>query len=198
MGEQEEKPKFKIGDAVVHPIRGAGRITGFKEVETEGTLRRYYTIRLLKQTTTNLMIPINEVDEIGLRAAVSTAEMDEVWTILASPPEELPNNYRARHKVIRSQSHTGNIQEIAKIIRDAGWRKQGENGLTQKGNELYKQGLRLLAAEIAAARDIPLIQAQKEIKAHLRASFERINQPNQVDNLEVAEQEQPLCNQATQ
>ncbi len=178
MNEQEPKTKFKVGDAVVHPLRGAGRITGFTELETQGTLRKYYKIKLLKQTTTNLMIPIDEVDEVGIRAAASDAEIDVVWAILASQPEELPDNYRTRHKVIRSQSHTGDIQEIAKVIRDAGWRKQGEDGLTQKGKELYKQGLRLLAAEIAAAREIPLTQAQKEIKAHLKESFDKINRQN--------------------
>ncbi|MEA3309035.1 MAG: CarD family transcriptional regulator [Chloroflexota bacterium] len=178
----EQKTKFKIGDAVVHPLRGAGRITGFTELETAGTLRKYYKIRLLKQTTTNLMIPVDEVDEVGIRAAASTEELDTVWAILASEPEELPDNYRTRHKVMRSQSHTGDIQEIAKIIRDAGWRKQSEDGLTQKGKELYKQGLRLLAAEIAAARDIPLAQAKKEIKTHLKESFEKINQPDQLSS----------------
>ena len=37
---------FEIGDAVVHPTRGAGVVTGFKELQRRGTSERYYKIKL--------------------------------------------------------------------------------------------------------------------------------------------------------
>ncbi len=169
------KPKFSIGDAVVHPIRGAGRITAFKEFETQGTLKQYYEIKLLKQTNTSLMIPVGEAEEIGMRRAVTGAELERVWQVLGGEPEELPSNYRTRHKVINDRLQTGDVMQIAEAVRDAGWRRQTEDGLTQKGKELYKKGVRLLAAEIAVSQDTTLTKAKRQIKARLNNSFREIN-----------------------
>ena len=173
------KPRFSIGDAVVHPIRGAGRVTGFKEFETQGSLKQYYEIKLLKQTNTSLMIPVGESDEIGMRRAVTDSEMETVWRVLEGEPEELPSNYRTRHKVINDRLQTGDVMQIAEAVRDAGWRRQTDDGLTQKGKELYKKGIRLLAAEIAVSQDTTLAKAKRQIKARLKNSFKVINKSRQ-------------------
>lgn len=175
-------PKFNIGDAVVHPIRGAGRITGFKAFETQGTLKQYYEINLLKQTNTSLMIPVGEADEIGMRRAVTGSEMETVWQVLEGEPEELPSNYRTRHKVINDRLQTGDVMQIAEAVRDAGWRRQTEDGLTQKGKELYKKGIRLLAAEIAVSQDTTLAKAKRQIKARLKGSFREINKTRETQS----------------
>lgn len=170
------EPKFSIGDAVVHPIRGAGRITGFKEFETQGTLKQYYEIKLLKQTNTSLMIPIGEADEVGMRRAMTEEELDRMWQLLGETPEELPSNYRTRHKVINDKLQTGDVFRIAEAVRDAGWRRQTEDGLTQKGKELYKKGIRLLAAEIAVAKGTTLAKAKRELKSRLKSAFKAVKQ----------------------
>jgi CarD family transcriptional regulator len=172
--DETKDTEFHVGDAVVHPIRGAGKVTGFTELETQGELRKYYKIKLIKQTSTSLMIPIDEVDEVGMRPAISPENLDKVWSILQDTPEELPSNYRTRHKVINDSLQTGDIFEIAVAVRDTAWRREGEDGLTQKGKELYKRGIRLLAGEIAASKGIPLSQAQRDLKKRLREAFKAI------------------------
>ncbi|MGC9399070.1 MAG: CarD family transcriptional regulator [Anaerolineae bacterium] len=169
------EPRFKVGDAVVHPIRGAGRVVGFKEFETQGTPKQYYEIKLLKQTDTSLMIPVGEAEEVGMRRALSPADLDRVWAVLQETPQELPSNYRSRHKIINDKLQTGDVFQIAEAVRDAGWRHRTEDGLTQKGRDLYKRGLRLLAAEIAVSKGISLSKAQRELKARLQECFKEIS-----------------------
>ena len=168
------EPRFNIGDAVVHPIRGAGRIVGFKEFETQGTLKQYYEIKLLKQTNTSLMIPVGEAEDVGMRRALSESELNQVWEVLRETPQELPSNYRSRHKVINDRLQTGDVFQIAEAVRDAGWRRQTEDGLTQKGKELYKKGIRLLAAEIAVSRGTTLAKAKRELKTKLKRFFSEV------------------------
>jgi CarD family transcriptional regulator len=171
---EDIEPQFSIGDAVVHPIRGAGRIVGFKSFETQGKLKRYYEIKLLKQTDTSLMIPVGEAEEVGMRRALSAAELNQVWAVLQATPEELPSNYRSRHKVINDRLQTGDVFQIAEAVRDAGWRRQTDDGLTQKGKELYKKGIRLLSAEIAVSKGITLSRAKRELKANLKEFFKAV------------------------
>ena len=73
---------FKTGDAVFHPVRGAGVVTDIKDRKRDGEKRRYYTIELLGHPGTRVMIPASTAKEVGLRHAMSQAKLKKVWLVL--------------------------------------------------------------------------------------------------------------------
>ncbi len=163
--------RFQIGDVVVHPLHGAGIITGFKKLQPQGNIRRYYEIKLLRRNETNLMIPVQECEDIGMRPAISTNRLGEVWDTFRQSPNSLPDNHRSRYKLLKDKMQTGDIYQIAEAVRDIAWRRQQRDGLTQKSKEIFKQALRLLAGEIAAAKQIELETAQEQVQERLRAAI---------------------------
>jgi CarD family transcriptional regulator len=176
MAEKENLVIFKTGDAVVHPLRGAGVITGFKEFSNNGRETRYYKIKLFDAAQTRLMIPIEQAEERGLRLATPRSDLGEVWDVLEEDPNTLAKNHRTRYKKIEDKLQTGDILQVAEAVRDISWRRRKEDNLTVKGRRLYKRAMRLLAGEVAASQGIDLETAQNKIRTHLRDSFEDVEE----------------------
>ena len=159
---------FKTGDAVFHPVRGAGVVTGIKERKWNGGKRRYYTIELLSHRGTRVMVPASNAKEIGLRHAMSLTKLKKVWRVLRGDPQKLPKDHKDRYAVIEEKLHTGDSFEVAEAVRDMAWRRKQEGRLTTKGKRLYDEALMLLVGEIAAAQEIELEEAEGQVHARLQ------------------------------
>jgi len=158
---------FKTGDAVIHPVRGAGVIERIVEREWRGGRRRYYTISLLSNPSTQVMIPLGRADEVGLRSAVSEAQLKRMWRVLQETPDSLPADYRKRFKDVASRLDSGDIMNVASTVRDMAWRQRVEGKLTIQGGRLYEQALSMLAGEVAAVKGIPFAKAESTVKGYL-------------------------------
>jgi RNA polymerase-interacting CarD/CdnL/TRCF family regulator len=145
---------FKTGDAVFHPIRGAGVITAIKDRKWDGEKRRYYTIDLVSHPSTKLMIPTNAAKGIGLRRAISQTKLRKVWRVLRGDPQKLPKDHKERYAVIEEKLHSGDALEVARAVRDMAWRRKREGKLTTKGKRIYDEAVMLLSGEIAAVQEI--------------------------------------------
>ena len=165
---------FAVGDAVVHPAHGAGVITGLATLQRQGRVLRYYEIELLGKANTNLMVPVENAERIGLRAAISSSELNRVWQVLRAEPVDLPNDYKKRHKIVTDQLQSCNILDVAAAVRDMAWRQQQDDGLTKKGQEIYAKGIEMLAGEIAASRGISLGAAEVQVQERLVQALQRV------------------------
>jgi CarD family transcriptional regulator len=159
---------FKAGDAIVHPVRGAGVVVRIEERQWRGTNAKYYRIKLLGQPTSSLMVPINAAETIGLRRAVRRSELNQVWHVLRATPQMLPDDHKERYQVLEDRLHTGDILQVAKVVRDMTWRRRHKVGLTTRGKRIYEEGMMLLAGEIAATQDVDLVDAEAQVRAKLK------------------------------
>ena len=161
---------FQIGDKVFHPVHGAGTILEVKERRSLGNARRYYSISLLSQPKTVLMVPVKAAQEIGLRSPLGQSELALVWGVLKDDPETLPTDHEQRYEVLKDRLRDGNALHIAAALRDMAWREETERRLTKQGKELYEESLTLLAGEVAIAQDGDLAAAEAQIVKTLRES----------------------------
>jgi CarD family transcriptional regulator len=161
---------FKVGDAVVHPVRGAGVVTDTEELRLNGGSKQYYKIELLGQTRTSLMIPVKDAKTKGLRRAIGRPRLKRVWQVLRGDPKVLPDDHDGRYELLRHKLHSGDLFQIAEAVRDIAWR-QREGRLTTRGQRIYKEGMTLLAGEIAIAQGIELTDAEAEVRTELRESL---------------------------
>ena len=158
---------FEVGDAVVHPIRGAGVVTDIEELRRDGHNKAYYRIRLLSQVRTNLMIPVKDAAARGLRRAIRRSKLNRVWHVLRASPDKLPADYEKRHELLERRLCSGDLFQIAEAVRDLAWRQHKENGLTVTGRRLYRRGIKLLAGEVAAAQGTDLTDGEAQVRNQL-------------------------------
>lgn len=158
---------FQVGDAVVHAARGAGVVEDIVEREWHGGSKRYYIISLLSDPGTRLMIPAVVAEEIGLRHAVSKTRLVSVWRVFEEVPEELPVDHKKRYKVIEDRISSGEIVDVAGIVRDLAWRKQVKGNLTITGSRIFEHVIVMLASEVAAVKGISFDEAESAVRGRL-------------------------------
>lgn len=163
--------KFKIGDAVVHPTRGAGVVDGIEERKWHGSDEPYYNIQLLYPPASRLMIPASAVGEVGLRRAASKTKLKKMWRVVRADPGELPSDHKERYAELEDRLYAGDVLQVAEAVRDMAWRQQREGRLTTTGRKMYEEGMTFLAGEIAAVQGVDLTDAEVEIQAVLRESL---------------------------
>lgn len=109
---------FEIGDKVVYPIHGAGIIVDVEKKEVLGEIREYY---ILKMPINNMkvMIPVGNMEEVGVREIMNREEMDEVMDVLRNdPPSKMPKNWNRRYRFNMERIKSGDLKEIARVIKN--------------------------------------------------------------------------------
>jgi CarD family transcriptional regulator len=164
---------FQVGDTVVHPNYGAGVITEIEERRSLGPRKRYYSIELLGDEQTTVMVPLDREESVGLREPISKARLSRLWRILRGEPEDLPDEHKERYAVIEGKLEQGDIFQIAEAVRDLAWRREEKNKLTKVGMRLYETGLGFLASELAGVQGSDVDTAEAQIAERLEASIGR-------------------------
>jgi hypothetical protein len=59
---------YEVGDKIVYPMYGAGIVEKIEEREILGSVRRYYIMKI-STGTMNVMVPVENSEEIGIRIA---------------------------------------------------------------------------------------------------------------------------------
>jgi len=143
---------FGVGDTVVYPHHGAGRILGIVEQDFQGAVRRYYSIQILHNDMT-VMVPVDGVDKAGIRPVISEPMVEEVLGVLRDDPTKMPVNWNRRVKHNRDKIKTGDIFEIAEVVRNLALR-DSEKGLSTGEKQMYGKVKRILASELMYAKDM--------------------------------------------
>jgi CarD family transcriptional regulator len=162
---------FEVGDAVVHPVCGAGVVTEIEELQRGGSSRQYYRIKLLNQKRTSLMIPVKKAASIGLRPPIQASRLDQVECVLQEEADALPTDYRERHQLLTDRIQSGDILQLAGAVRDIYRRNQRKKGLPHRERRMFRRAVGRLAGEIASAEGITLAQAKARVRAWLRADL---------------------------
>jgi len=69
---------YNIGDKIVYPMHGAGVIESIEEREILGKKQSYYVVKI-PIGEMKVLIPIKNVDGIGIREVISEEDADKVF-----------------------------------------------------------------------------------------------------------------------
>lgn len=108
---------MNIGDRVVYPMHGAGEITGIEENEVGGVINSYYVFRL-PMGNMKLMLPVDKVEEAGLRELITPAQVEQVVEILKAETDTVQGSWNKRFHTNLERLKTGNIFDAAAIARN--------------------------------------------------------------------------------
>jgi CarD family transcriptional regulator len=159
---------FKQGDAVVHPARGVGIVTSIEERQRRGAAEKYYKLELLDGLGTRVMIPVSAEDALGLRPGIKASQLRRVWRTLRAEPRPLPANYKERNRLVDERLASGDILDVAGVVRDLTTRERDRGELTTVTKRHLKRSLTMLSGEVAAALGIELEEAEAQVRARLR------------------------------
>lgn len=160
---------FQVGETVVHPNYGAGVITEIQERRSLGPGKRYYSIELLGDPQTTVMVPLGQEESVGLRQPIPKARLGRLWRILRAEPQALPEEHKERYAVIEGKLQEGDVFQIAEVVRDLAWRREEKRTLTKVGKRLYETGLGFLASELAGVQGSDVGTAEAQIAERLAA-----------------------------
>jgi CarD family transcriptional regulator len=152
---------FSIGDKVVHPTHGAGIISALISQDFIDDDDRYYVIQLAGQERT-LMVPVRSAESVGLRRVVSADEVAAILDVLASPPVELPNDFKQRQAILLDRLKDGDYLTVAEVVRDMAARSL-EKSYSPTETRLYDRARSMLTSEIALAQDVSILDAEQQI-----------------------------------
>ena len=140
---------FQVGDTVVHPAHGAGKVVDIEKLSCLGSDKEYYSIKLLDGSETQVWVPVQDAEEKGIRPPIASSQLSKIWRLLRAKPKTLPSDHQQRYGVVRQKLENGDILQIAEAIRDLTWKDYHVRSLTSEGKRLYDKAMKLLTTEVA-------------------------------------------------
>ena len=143
--------EFELGDNVVYPHHGAGKVESKEEMEMLGETREYLTIKILHNDMT-VRVPSENAALAGLRRVIDEETVKKVLDVLQAEVSEMPKNWNRRFKHNRDKIKTGDIYELAEVVRNLSLR-ESEKGLSTGEKQMFTRAKKILASELMYALD---------------------------------------------
>ena len=143
---------YKVGDKVVYPHHGAGTVVKREKRDVLGEKREYLTIKILHNDMT-VNVPAENAERVGLRKVIDEEAVKKVVKYLTSGGTEMPKNWNRRFKHNRDKMKTGDIYELAEVVRNLSLR-DGEKGLSTGEKQMYVKAKKILASELMYAKNL--------------------------------------------
>ena len=109
---------FTQGDMAVYPAHGVGVIEKIEAQEISGCQQDFYVMRILDNNMI-IMIPTNNVNNVGLRDLIGQTEVTRLYSILKKRDVTIDNQtWNRRYREYMDKIKTGSIYEITEVMRD--------------------------------------------------------------------------------
>ena len=152
---------FKIGDKIVYPNHGAGIIDSIEKKEFLGEEKDYFILKM-PIGSMDISIPMANIDKMNIREVIGKKEGDEVLRILDDDPTQMSNNWNVRYRQNQEVIKSGDIFEIAKMVRNLAILDK-EKGLSTTEKKLLNRARRIVASELVMAGSLEKEKAEEMI-----------------------------------
>lgn len=143
---------FNLGDKVVYPMHGAGVIETMESKEILGEIKNYYVLKM-PIGEMKLMIPVDNVNNIGLRNIIDKGLVEGVYNILKQAAVLNDSNWNKRYRDNMIKMKTGDIFAVAQVVRDLTYRDR-EKGLSTGEKKMLVSAKQMLVSEISLSTDL--------------------------------------------
>ena len=152
---------FTVGDYVVYPTHGVGRITGIEEQEIVGMKLELFIVEFDKEKMT-LRVPINKADATGMRLLASPEKMKTALTTLKGRARVKRTMWSRRAQEYEAKINSGDPVSIAEVIRDL-HRGEGQPEQSYSERQIYEAAMERLMRELAAVEGLDDEQATERL-----------------------------------
>jgi CarD family transcriptional regulator len=154
---------FDVGDLAVYPAHGVGVIEKIETQEISGCRQDFYVMRILDNDMI-IMIPKNNVNNVGLREIIGEGDVRKLYTILKKKDVVVDNQtWNRRYREYMDKIKTGSVFEVAEVYRDLLMLKV-EKDLSFGERKMLDTARTLLVKEISIAKNIKEEQVEKDLE----------------------------------
>jgi len=141
-------PAFSVGDYVVYPKHGVGRVIELQSEEIAGMQLELYVLRFEKERMT-LRVPVNKVEAIGMRKLSSDKTLREALETLKGKPRVKRTMWSRRAQEYEGKINSGDLVSIAEVTRDL-FRADDQPEQSYSERQIFEAASSRLARELAA------------------------------------------------
>lgn len=152
---------YNVGDRIVYPMHGAGVIEAIEEKEILGQKQSYYVLKM-PIGDMKVLIPTNNVDDIGIREVACQSDVDKVFVILKNNSANVNNNWNKRYRENMAKIKTGNIFEVADVVR-ALMLRENKKGLSTGERKMLNSARQILISELVLAKNMDHVEIEEMI-----------------------------------
>ena len=154
-------PVFEVGDYVVYPKHGVGRVIELQKSEIAGMQLELYVLRFEKERMT-LRVPVNKVEAIGMRKLSSDKTLKEALQVLTTKPKVKRTMWSRRAQEYEAKINSGDLVSIAEVTRDL-FRADDQPEQSYSERQIFEAASSRLARELAAMEESDEKTAQAKI-----------------------------------
>ena len=125
-----------------------------------------------------VMVPTVKAEEIGVRNIISKENANKVFEILEENETEMSNNWNKRYRDNMEKMKSGNIYEVADVVRNLSF-KQKEKGLSTGEKKMLNNAKQILVSELVLAEHASQEEVETLIDNKITMSFEEYKLPEE-------------------
>ena len=160
-----KKHEFKVGDFVVYPTHGVGRIQKIDEQEVAGIKLELFVIAFEKDKMI-LRVPTQKAKAVGMRKLSSPDVVATALNTLKGRARIKRTMWSRRAQEYEAKINSGDLVSIAEVVRDL-HRATGQPEQSYSERQLYEAALARMAREVAAIERIDEPSAVKRVEGAL-------------------------------
>ena len=157
--------QFKPGEVVVYPKHGVGEITSIETMEIASITTQFYVVKM-EQAKLIIRVPVDKLEEVGLRKISPKKIIDEVFNILKLKPKIRRIMWSRRAQEYDMKIFSGDPIKIGEVVRDL-FRKNSQPEQSYSERQMFQVALERLAREVAAVEKTDYFQATEKIETTL-------------------------------
>ena len=156
---------FGVGQSVVYPAHGVGKITGVEKQTVAGMELEVYVVAF-DQDKMILRVPTNRAEASGMRALAGSKLVDDALKTPGGKARIKRTMWSRRAQEYEAKINSGDLISIAEVVRDL---HRGEDQPEQSYSErqLYESALDRMARELAAVENIDKGDAMEKLAKSL-------------------------------
>ena len=138
---------FEVGDKVIYPNHGLGVV---ERIETRTIMEMtcgFYSLRMLDSGTI-VLVPIDNVEAVGLRRAIRDDEVKKLFTLLGNGKIDNHQNWKGRFKDNSDKMRTGSIYDVVDALKNLTFLAKSKN-LSFREKRMLDRAKFLVVSEIS-------------------------------------------------
>jgi CarD family transcriptional regulator, regulator of rRNA transcription len=138
---------FQVGDKVIYPNHGLGIVERIEEKTILGTTCGFFHLRIVSNDTT-VLVPVANVDGVGLRKAITDEEVDRLFSLLSDGKIDNHQNWKGRFKDNSDKMRTGSIYDMADVLKSLTFLSKSKS-LSFREKRMLDRAKALIISEIS-------------------------------------------------
>ena len=156
---------FKVGDRVVYPHHGAAVIQKKDNREVFGETKECLVLQMVHGDLV-LTVPVDKADDVGMRPPISEADVEDLFRLIAKRDVREPANWSRRFKNHQEKMKSGDVYQVAEVVRNLALREKGK-GLSTAEKSMLERARSILVSELSFALDVTEEEALEKLVAGL-------------------------------